>query len=126
MLTEALPVSVGGVFFLQMSGIQQRQGGEVPCGRGGPDLATKPVPDQSREIPGVVKMSVGQDYPMNAARVHRKWVPVAQPQFLAPLKKSAIDHQPLAGGFQQVFRTGDCLGRSKKGEAGHQINTSSW
>ena len=67
------------------------------------DLAAKAVFHQARNVADVVQMRVRQQQPLNARGRHGQRIPVAQPQLLVALEESAIDHQALAAGFQQIL-----------------------
>ena len=87
------------VFFLQVSRIGEQKLAKFARGRVGKDWARESCVDQTREVPGVIDVRVGQQHPINRRWVDGQVVPVSLLQLLGAFEQSAIDQQSLAFRF---------------------------
>jgi hypothetical protein len=65
----------------------------------------------------MVQMSVGQNDGLDRRRIDRQRFPVTLPQFLQPLKQTAVDQEPAAVDLEQVLRSSH---RSRGAEEGQR------
>jgi hypothetical protein len=88
---KAVPVGEGGVFFLDVAAVGQKDAAEVARAGGGVHPSVKAFAHQHRQVAAVVQVGVGQDDGMDLAGHHRKGPPVAQAQLLVALEQPAVD-----------------------------------
>jgi len=115
-LRGLVPVRKGGIVFLQVAAIGQQQFAQCDRGRRGPHAAAKSLPHQQRQRARMVEVRMGQDHGIQARRIDRQGLPVQQAQVLVALEQPAIDQQPAARMFEQVFRSGHGAGCAKEGK----------
>lgn len=101
MLGVALPVGVGGFFFLQVSAVGEHDLGELACSFGAVHRTAKAEFDEPRKIPTVIDVGVGQHDRVDAVRRDRKACPVLQPQLLSSLEQPAVDQDATLGGVEE-------------------------
>ncbi len=120
-LGRARLVVVSRIFFLQVSGVGQQNAAEIDGGRRRIDRSLESLLDQARDPTGVIEMSVGEDERIDLVGGHRQVLPVALAPFLLSLEEAAVDQHLVAaaaafvaGGIDEVFRSGDHTGCSQK------------
>ena len=106
MLGETVTVRLARVLVLNVRRVRQNQRTELLGRRGAEDPAAKPGRNQPRQIPAVIEVRMGQDDGVDRGRVDRQRLPVAQPQFLQPLKQAAVDQHAPAIDLEEVLRAG--------------------
>ena len=104
-----LPLGVG---LLDVSGVPQHDGHELPRQAGGNDLAVEALLDQQGNAAGVVDVGMGDNdiVDISGGEVQHPVVPL-----VSALLEAAVDEDLLAAHLQAVAASGDRLGRAKKG-----------
>ena len=69
----------------------------------------------------MVEMRVRQDHGVDARRLDREGIPVAQAELLQPLEQTAIDEDPPSGRLDQVAGARDRAGAAEEGEMGMHV-----
>lgn len=62
----------------------------------------------------MVQVRMSQNDHVDAGRLDRQRLPIAQPQVLEPLKQSAIDQNPPTVDLEQVLGAGDRAGGAEE------------
>jgi hypothetical protein len=88
---KAVPVGEGGVFFLDVAAVGQKDAAEVARAGGGVHPSVEAFAHQHRQVAAVVQVGVGQDDGVDLAGHHRQGSPVAQAQLLVALEQPAVD-----------------------------------
>ena len=109
----AVAVSLIGLAFLQVARIAQDDAAQILSGRRCDHLAAITLIDQPGQIAAVIKVGVGQHYPVDTRGRHGQRPPVTLAQHLETLKEAAVDQQPTAFRFQQVARARDRSGAAQ-------------
>ncbi len=110
----ALAVGALRVFFLDPRGVSQHDARQVG-GRGrAEDPAAKTLPDQPRQVAGVIEVGMRQHDGRDLRRAQGQRLPVALAEILQSLKQPTVDEQPAAADLEQVFRAGDRPRRAEK------------
>jgi len=110
---------VGGLFFLQVSGVREQDLEEVRRRPRRVDAPPEAVLHEPRQVARVVDVAVGQDHPVHRRGLDRQTVPVAQSQLLEPLVQPAVDEQPSGVRLDEVLGPRDGPGRTEELERGH-------
>ena len=116
----ALLVLPLGVALLDVGGVPQHDGHELPGETGGDDLAVKALLDQQGDAAGVVDVGMGDQYIVDIAGGEVQRVVVV---LIPALLKAAVDEDLGPVDFQTVAAAGDRVGRAEKGQF-HQICSS--
>ena len=116
-LREPVTVCLAGILFLQMSGVRQHQRTEILRRGRAEHAASKPGGNQTRQVPAVIQVRVGQDERVNGGGIDRQRCPITQPQLFQPLKKPAIDEDSASVSFEEVLGARDSAGGAEKRQA---------
>jgi CheY-like chemotaxis protein len=111
---QLVGVEVLGFLFEQVARIGEQDAAEVERGRRAVHRAVETLPCQQRQIAAVVDVRMRQHDGVDVHRRQRQGSPIAQSQRLVALEQPAIDQQTTLVRAQQVFRTGDGVGRPEK------------
>src|SRR2546423_1538365 len=103
-----------------MSRVLQQDSREFNGGRIGKDRPAIARFHHHWQPSGVVQVRVREHQKVNRLRIDRQGLAVAVLQFLRALKNSAIHQQPLAHRFDQILRTRNASGRTKKCKLCHR------
>ena len=82
--------------------------------------------DEARQEARVIDVRVGENNGVDRCRVDREGGPVSPPQFLEPLKLTAINQNPLAISFEEIFGAGDSTRSSEKRQRCHCNTVLDW
>jgi hypothetical protein len=96
--------------FLEVARVRQQDPGEIVGAAGRGDRPPEAVLEESRQVPDVVDVGVGQGDGVDARGIDRQLVPVPQAQGLQPLVEAAIHEEPAPVGLDQELRSGDRSG----------------
>jgi hypothetical protein len=66
--------------------------------------------DEQRQVPGMVKMSMGENDGIDPPGLDRERRPVPKPERLESLEQAAIDEQAMVTVLDQKFRAGHGAG----------------
>ena len=75
-------------------------------------------PNQSGKVAAVVDVGVGEHDRVNGVGRYRERRPVLEPELLAALEQSAVDHDPATSGLDERLAAGDRPGAPEKAHAG--------
>jgi len=113
MLAGLVLVEKRGVALLKVGAVAQDDLGDGGGRLGGDDRAAEAVAHQSRQVTGVIEVSVGDDDGVDTRRVDGQWRPVQLAQVLHALEQAAVHQDSLAFGFQEMFGAGDRVRRAQ-------------
>ena len=82
----AVAVGVFGVFFIQVCTVREQYLAQVERRGCAVDLSCEPVCREARKISGMIDMGMGQNDGIDAGRVDREGLPVAQAQLFVTLE----------------------------------------
>jgi len=103
----------GGVFFLDLGGVEEHDREEVGAGRRRQDLVPESLADELGEKAGMVEMNMGEEDKIERSRRDAEGRPIPL-QVISLLIEAAIDKQPEAGRLDEIAGSGNLLAGSEK------------
>src|SRR5204863_7979479 len=98
-------VSKSRFFFLKVAGIRQKDARQVHGRRRRIDRTVEALRDESRQISGVIDVSVREHHRVHRFRIDWRLCPISQAEILCPLKQAAVDKDSLVAGFEKELRS---------------------
>jgi hypothetical protein len=105
---------VAGFLLLQVAAVWQDDFTELRGALGCEDGSSESGSGDSRQVPRVVNVSVGEQYGVDAIGVDGKWLPVALSQLFLSLVEPTIDENPSARRAEQKATARNRLGCTQK------------
>src|SRR5579884_217656 len=116
------------VFFLQVTGIGQKDAAQFDRCLGGVDLTAKPAFHQARNPSGMIEMSMGKNNGVDGACRNGQVLPIVLTPLFLPLKEAAIYQNlntiaraAITRGVDEVLGTGDPASCSQKLNVAHVL-----
>ena len=109
-----LLVQIGGVGLLDVGGIAQHDRQKVGGGGGGMDGVAVALLGQGGDVAAVVDMGVGQDHGIHGDGIESEGAVDFVGVLAAALEESAIEQDPRAIDFQEVFGAGHRVGAAEE------------
>jgi hypothetical protein len=111
-----------GVLLLDLGGVGEHHGAEVPGGRGGVDRAVEAVAHQQGQAAGVVDVGVAQDHGVEPPRVERQGAVELARLLARALEQAGVQGDAGPGRLEEMERTRDPARRAVEGELeGHRV-----
>src|SRR6266850_3413869 len=98
-----MPIAIVRLFFLKPPGVRQQYLQQIAGPSRTINWTTEPLPDQARQVSGVIDVCVSNQHRIYCARIEGRLLPVSFPQFLESLEHSAIDEDAGVARINEVF-----------------------